>query len=129
MALSAGKEVAGIVTLQHGKQMVYKYGASDPAFQQLGGTPLLFWRAISEAKTAGLTSLDLGRSDMDNPGLITFKNRLGAKACTLAYSRLSRTEGADARDGWQKKVARRLFAVMPDPVLRATGRIMYRHVG
>lgn len=129
MAFSAGKEIAGIVTLQHGKQMVYKYGASDPAFQQLGGTPLLFWRAISEAKAAGLTSLDLGRSDLDNPGLITFKNRLGAKPSTLVYSRLSRTQTVDARDGWPKKVARHLFAVMPDPVLRATGRIMYRHVG
>ncbi|MFP5229774.1 MAG: lipid II:glycine glycyltransferase FemX [Acidobacteriota bacterium] len=129
IAFKDGKEVAGILTLQHGSTMVYKYGASDQAFANMGGTPLLFWKAISEAKEAGLTSLDLGRSDTDNEGLIDFKNRLGAKSTMLSYQRWSRKQATGESKVPGGQFAKQLFSVMPDPVLRVTGRILYRHVG
>ena len=53
--------------------MVYTYGGSDAKFNNLGGTPMLFWRMIKEANDAGAEELNLGRSDLDNQGLITFK--------------------------------------------------------
>ena len=42
-----------------------------------GGTFLLFWNAIQEAKQNKLRIFDLGRSDCHNNGLITFKNLTG----------------------------------------------------
>ena len=49
--------VASILTISDGKKkMVYKYGCSDRRFNNLGGTPLLFWRAIQDAKAAGMES-------------------------------------------------------------------------
>lgn len=129
VAFKDGKEIASILTLQHRNVLVYKYGASDPALQNLGGTPLLFWRAITEAKAAGLSCLDLGRSDEDNAGLIAFKDRLGAKSSILSYRRWSRRRLAAATKRPRHQFFKRLFAVMPDPILRIAGRILYRHVG
>jgi hypothetical protein len=128
VAFKNGKEIAAILTLQHGNVLVYKYGASDPAFQNLGGTPLLFWKTISEAKAAGITCMDLGRSDEDNAGLVAFKDRLGAKSSKLSYQRWSREAVAEA-NGRSRGLAKKLFAVMPDPILRVTGSILYRHIG
>ncbi len=129
VAFKDGKEIAGILTLQHRNVLVYKYGASNPALQNLGGTPLLFWRTIAEAKAAGLSCLDLGRSDEDNAGLIAFKDRLGAKSSILSYQRWSRRRLAAPTKRRLYQFVKRLFAVMPDPILRITGRILYRHVG
>jgi CelD/BcsL family acetyltransferase involved in cellulose biosynthesis len=129
VAFKDGKEVASILTLRHRNVMVYKYGASDPALQNLGGTPLLFWRTICEAKAAGLQFLDLGRSEADNEGLIAFKNRLGARSSMLIYQRWSRKPTSIAASDRSVGLARRLFSVMPDSLFRATGRILYRHVG
>lgn len=130
VAYKGDKEIASILTLQHGKVLVYKYGASDQAFTNMGGTPLLFWKAISEAKKSGLLCLDLGRSDEDNEGLIQFKDRLGAKSVMLSYQRWSRKKMAAAETkGPGRQFVKQLFSVMPDPILRMTGRILYRHVG
>jgi hypothetical protein len=129
VALKDGCEIASILTLQHKDTIVYKYGCSDTTFQSLGGTAFLLWKTISEAKGAGLVKMDFGRSDADNPGLIAFKDRWGAKSTELVYRRWSQTE---VRDGGKRRsagLAKQLFAIMPDALLEATGRILYRHVG
>jgi lipid II:glycine glycyltransferase (peptidoglycan interpeptide bridge formation enzyme) len=63
--------------------MVCKYGGSDARFHNLGGIQMLLWQAIKEAKEAGVEELDLGRSDLNNQGLITFKNRWSATRSTF----------------------------------------------
>ena len=129
VAFKNGTEIAGILTLQHKDVVVYKYGCSDTAFQNLGGTPILLWKTILEAKAAGLTCMDFGRSDADNSGLIAFKDRWGAKSSKLTYLRWSRKQAPDVARRRSSSVVRQLFALMPDAVLQATGRILYRHVG
>ena len=59
IASKAGQPVAGILTLRHRKSMVYKYGGSDTRFSNLGGTAMLFWQAIKDAKQGGLRSSTL----------------------------------------------------------------------
>ena len=129
VAFKDGKEIASILTVQHKDVVVYKYGCSDTAFQNLGGTPFLFWKTIVEAKAAGLTCMDFGRSDADNPGLIAFKDRWGAKSSPLTYLRWSRKQETDLASRRSSSVFKQLFALMPDAVLQATGRFLYRHVG
>lgn len=123
------KEIASILTLQHKDVVVYKYGCSEKTFSNLGGTAFLFWRTIVEAKEAGLTCLDLGRSEADNSGLIAFKDRWGAKSSKLTYLRWSRKHVSDVAGRRSSGLIKLLFAMMPDAVLQATGRILYRHVG
>ncbi len=124
--------VAAILTLRHKDTLVYKYGCSDPRFSTLGGTHLLFWRSVEEAKRAGLRVFDLGRSDLDNPGLITFKDRWGSTRSTLVYSRFSASPPASGlvRTGaaWAGRVGKCLIGRLPGPLFRMVGRAVYRHV-
>lgn len=121
--------VAAILTLLHQNSMVYKYGASDARFNNLGGMPLLLWRTIQEAKASGAHEFDLGRSDFDNSGLITFKNRLGATGSELTYYRSPARHSQNTGAGWQIQVAKQVFARMPDHVFAATGNLLYKHMG
>jgi GNAT acetyltransferase-like protein len=129
IASKAAQPVAGILTLRHGKKMVYKYGGSDTHFNSLGGTPMLFWQAIKEAKQAGAEDFDLGRSDLDNPGLITFKERWSAACYTITKWR---TAGVAASPSFEKlkiRCAKEVCARLPDRVLTLAGRLLYRHIG
>jgi hypothetical protein len=121
--------VASMLTLRFRRAMVYKYGCSDKAFSNLGGMPLLFWKAVQEAKSEGLLELDLGRSDWDNEGLVQFKDRLGAKRTAISYWRYPALSAAPARAGWKMSMAKRIFSHLPDAWLTTTGSLLYRHIG
>src|SRR5260370_33528826 len=124
VASKEGRPIASIMTLRHGHTMVYKYGGSDASAHNVGGMPFLFWKAIQDAKKDGVQKFDFGRSDCDNAGLITFKDRWGSERMELTYWRLS-GRGAHGRGQWMLKVARPIFACMPDLFLAASGRILY----
>jgi CelD/BcsL family acetyltransferase involved in cellulose biosynthesis len=129
VAFHKGEAIAAIVTLLHKDTIVYKYGCSNAQFSNLGGTQLLLWKAIVDAKAAGMTCMDFGRSDADNEGLIKFKDRWGATPSQLVYVRWSRKPAAEGARHASAGILKRLFAMMPDVVLETTGRILYRHVG
>jgi hypothetical protein len=122
--------VAGVVTLAHGTTVVYKYGASDAAFHPLGGMPFLLWHVIRDARAAGCRTLDLGRSSAAQQGLLTFKDRLGARRSPLGYWQLPAHEGADGPfRSTAGRVARQVVRHVPVRWQAATGRLLYRHVG
>jgi len=134
VAFHGSQSVAGILTLQHKKTLTYKYGGSDASFHSLGGMQLLFWRAICDAKEQKLERFDLGRSSLDEPGLITFKDRLGAARSLLTYYKYSPVETADgsSRNGkfeWNLGAAKGLFSRMPGFMLTVAGRLLYKHIG
>ena len=124
-----GEPAASILTLHFGQQVTYKYGCSDARFNNLGGTPLLFWKVIQQAKEEGATLLILGRSDYSDPGLIAFKEHLGAQSTELCYYRNPAPVEKTADGGRMKEWARDLLARMPDQVLGAAGELFYRHLG
>jgi hypothetical protein len=122
-----GKPVASIITARHNNTMVYKYGCSDERASSHGGTQMLFWRAIQDAKALGLVRLDLGRSDRDNPGLIDFKDRWGATKSNIVYLRY--TGSVPPRSPSRKiDLARRIVSTVPDLFLSLAGSLLYRHL-
>lgn len=123
------RPVASIVTMQHKDALIYKYGCSDSRFNNLGGNALLFWRAIQDAKRDGVVKYDLGRSELDNPGLVTFKENWGAVSVPLQYYRLPARQAFQLNAGWRTRIAKSVFSIMPDTLLTATGRLLYRHIG
>jgi lipid II:glycine glycyltransferase (peptidoglycan interpeptide bridge formation enzyme) len=127
VAFSDGRAVGAMMTLAHGRTLVYKYGCSDARFHHLGVMPSLFWRAIEDARAAGFRAFDLGRSDSDNEGLITFKERLGAVGSKLTYLRFARPGRRAGRRPFSLPAA--LLARLPDPLFVTAGRLLYRHVG
>jgi hypothetical protein len=121
--------VASILTLAHRKSLVYKYGCSDERFHSLGGMPLLFWLAIQEAKASGFLELDLGRSELNNDGLVQFKDHLGATCSSLTYYRYPSQSDASELRSWGSRVARHIFSRVPDSVLVPAGKLLYKHLG
>jgi hypothetical protein len=123
-----GQPIASIVTVRHKERLLYKYGGSDARFHSLGAMPLLFWRTVQDAKELGLQELDLGRSDLDDTGLIAFKDHLGASRSTLNYYRYPPDS---VRKGMLRGplFAPRLYAHCPALLLRAVGKFLYRHIG
>jgi CelD/BcsL family acetyltransferase involved in cellulose biosynthesis len=120
--------IASILTLSHKKSLVYKYGCSDARFHSCGGMMLVFWNMIQEAKENGIEALDLGRSDLDNLGLISFKEHWGAVGKPLAYWYYPQRRET-ALNTWQRSILRRVVPVTPDLVLRTAGKLLYRHIG
>jgi CelD/BcsL family acetyltransferase involved in cellulose biosynthesis len=128
VALKGDIPVASILTIADQKKMVYKYGCRDPRFNNLGGTFLLLWRTIQEAKAAGMKEFDLGRSDTSNLGLVTFKEHWAAKRVALNYWRYP-AQATGFGPEYAIKQVRRLLSVMPDAPLGMLGRLLYPHSG
>lgn len=130
MALKDGQPIASILTISHERTMVYKYGCSDSKYHNLGGMALVFWKAIQDGKQSGAVEFDLGRSDCTNGGLISFKENWGAKPFSLDYLRGSmRRSAPHVGSAWQRRAIEGMFSRMPDSLLTAAGKLLYRHIG
>jgi lipid II:glycine glycyltransferase (peptidoglycan interpeptide bridge formation enzyme) len=125
----AGQPIASILTLSFKAVLVYKYGCSDERFHNLGGMQLLFWNTLQDGKKNGAREFDLGRSDRDNPGLITFKDRWGASRSDLTYWRYPSQPSATRAAVWRLPLAKKIFTHIPDSLLAIAGRLLYRHLG
>jgi CelD/BcsL family acetyltransferase involved in cellulose biosynthesis len=123
-----GVAVAAGVFLAYDGVLTYKYGASDPAALAKRPNHLLHAEAIRWGCEQGLAVYDLGRSDLDNEGLRTFKSTWGATELDLAYTYLGQPLPSDdhgAREGLTEKVIQR----SPAFVGRVAGELLYRHYG
>jgi CelD/BcsL family acetyltransferase involved in cellulose biosynthesis len=127
MARIDGRAIASIMTIAHKRTLVYKYGCSDVRFKRSGATPALFWRAIRDAKANELLVFDLGRSDLDDPGLQAFKDHLGATQRRLEYYRYS----TGTAQVWKARVASVVQGAarrfVPPALLTRAGARFYRH--
>lgn len=128
LARVEGQPAAAILTLDHGATLVYKYGCSDSRFNKFGATSLLFWRAAQAGMERGAREFDLGRTDLDNPGLLAYKDRLGAARTELRYHRTAGA-GPQTQLSWFDLVARRAYGLVPSRVSRWAGSRLYRHFG
>ena len=129
LALKDQLPVAAIFTLRHANSMIYKYGCSDERYHATGAMPFLFWRLIEETKSNSIPILDFGRSDLDNPGLIRFKDQWGTRKTDLNYYRFPAPERTEIGSGRLKRSAEAVFARLPDRVLRIISGMVYRHIG
>ncbi|MGD0842435.1 MAG: GNAT family N-acetyltransferase, partial [Candidatus Acidiferrales bacterium] len=118
-----------ILTLRFRDVAYYKYGCSDARFKNLGAATLLLWNAIQDAKTTGATEFDLGRSEVDNEGLVTFKNHWVGESTQLVYWRYPGSDSVGEKQDWKLKVAKQIFVRMPHRLLAMTGKLIYRHIG
>jgi hypothetical protein len=119
--------IAAILTLKFRDMVYYKYGCSDARHNNLGATPLLLWRAIAQARSTGARQFDFGRTEVDNPGLVAFKDNWAPRSRALVYLRFPRrsSTGVDRK----LKFVKRIFARMPRKLLAVTGNLIYRHIG
>lgn len=129
IASKSGRPIAAILTLLHRNKLVYKYGCSDAAFHNVGAMPMLFWMALQTGKHHGAQEFDLGRSDVDTPGLIAFKQHLGASCSELTYFRLGRNRVHVSTTDVSRRIANTIFTRMPGRLAQIAGSVLYRHMG
>jgi hypothetical protein len=121
--------VAAALFFHHRRQALYKFGASDYAFQGLRPNNLVMWEAIKRYAGHGFTALHLGRTSLANQGLRRFKLGFGAAEHRIEYSKydFSRRQfvlDTDRAQGWFN----RLFQHLPLPLLRLAGQALYPHL-
>ena len=121
--------LAAAVFFCHDRQALYKFGASDWAYQQLRPNNLMMWAAMRHCAARGDLVLHLGRTSLANEGLRRFKMTLGASEETMRYCRYVFSSerfvsDVDRVEGWFNQV----FARLPLPVLRLSGAVLYPHL-
>jgi CelD/BcsL family acetyltransferase involved in cellulose biosynthesis len=122
--------VAAVVTLAHRGTVTYKYGASDETWHSLGGMQLLLWKTIEDASARGFSELDMGRSSIDQFGLVAFKDHWGTTRENLTYVTCPRP--SPIRAGLTRAtlgVARWVLSHSPGTALVRLGRAFYHHAG
>jgi hypothetical protein len=123
-----GIPIAAIFTLRHRRTVVYKYGCSDARFHHLGGMPLLFWNMIVESKAEGGEQIDFGRTDLDNEGLVRFKDRFGTSRSELKYFRYSEMRLKSDVVARYADASKKLFPALPEALSSMIGSLVYRHI-
>lgn len=125
-ALKGSQPLAAFVFFHDHKQALYKFGASDEAFQHLRPNNFLMWEAIKHCATQGFRELHLGRTSLSNVGLRRFKSGFGAVEEKMEYFKFdfgqeSFVADVDRAESWVNG----LFRCLPLPCLRYAGRLLY----
>jgi Acetyltransferase (GNAT) domain len=123
------KPIASLVFLHHGCQALYKFGASDHAFQHLRPNNLAMWKGIKHCAALGFVRLHLGRTSLANEGLRRFKLGFGASEETIGCRKFDLEKNMfvadlDRSHTWMNAVWR----CLPLPVLRLAGHAIYQHL-
>lgn len=131
IASHANRPLSASVFFFFGREAIFKYGASDLARQEIRPGNLLMWEAILWLRSHGFASLDLGRTEPENQGLLRYKRTWGAIEGKVDYHKYSFRSGgftSASRRPWPNFL-RNLFAKTPLSILRLFGGLAYRHIG
>jgi hypothetical protein len=130
LATHSDRTVAAIICLHFGSHAIYKYGASDFQFQHLRANNLVLWHSIMRCAREGYRTFSLGRTDVDNEGLVAFKNGWGGRTTTLKYYRYDfATRRFVSSSETDMLTCKEVMRKLPVPLLRILGTLAYRHMG
>lgn len=122
------RSIAAAVFFEFGGTAIYKFGASDVAFQELRPSNLMVWEAIRTLAERGCALLHFGRTDLADEGLRRFKLGWGAAEQRLDYLRLGRGLGNPNFRNQNHSIANAFFRRMPLSVNKLAGAIIYPHI-
>lgn len=118
--------VAGGVFLAWNRTVLYKYGASDPAYWRLRPNNQLVWTAIKWGCERGYAAFDFGRTDVGDIGLREFKAGWGTREEPLVYSRIGTPPSSDS-SGHATRLAAYAIRRLPPLACRMVGELLYRY--
>lgn len=131
LAEKDGDPVAGMVFFAWNGVWYYKFGASYEADYRPNAAMII--EACREAETRGLELLDLGRSDIDQPGLVQFKRQFNSQEMPLTTLHWQPSQYVQPIP----ELGKTLGAVtslltdpaVPDEVTARGGELLYRFFG
>ena len=130
LASFRNEAIAANVYFHSGAEMIYKYGASDRAFQNLRANNLVMWEAIRWGCANGCKTICFGRTEPENAGLLQFKAGWGARERRIQYYcyDLQKSTFIKGTPG-VNPLFKRIFSKLPISVLEQLGNLLYRHMG
>lgn len=129
VAYKDGIPLAAILTLRFKDVAYFKYGCSDERFKKFAATPWLLWKAITDAKSKDADEFDMGRTQKDNLGLLSFKKHWVAQPKHLIYWKFPYASSLSSANDWKTRIARGVFSYTPTGILKVIGKGIYRHIG
>lgn len=129
IAERSGRVIAGILVLQWRDVLYYKFNASiDSTWRP---NDLLVWQAILLGHRRGLRRLDLGISDVGQPGLIRFKSKFATQEKDVRFLEWRPAGWRDPRGEEASRILARITTLVtepsvPDEITRAAGDELYR---
>jgi len=129
LASHCGRTIAAAIFMHFGGRVIFKFGASDIAFQHLRANNLLMWEAIRHFAAQGMRDLHMGRNEIGNHGLRRYKLGWGTTESELAYHRYVPARGKFVTDGNpQRSWHHATFRSLPLPVSKIIGSWVYAHM-
>jgi lipid II:glycine glycyltransferase (peptidoglycan interpeptide bridge formation enzyme) len=134
MSLLLGKYnndyISALILLKFKNCVYAEYLATDPESLKYNPNHFLWWKAIEMARDEGYTLLDLGRSSIDNHGLIDFKKRWAAEEKQLYYYYFPQRNSisAENRESLKFKAMNSICKRMPPKLLQVGGNIFYQYL-
>lgn len=130
LAYTGDTLIAGAVFLTWNDTLYYKFGASAPEHLPLRPNDAVFWAGIRWGLERGLTWLDWGLSDLDQPGLIAYKRKWATAERRIVTLRSTGTGPPGHRE--MDAVLDELTGLLtdeevPDHITEQAGRLLYRY--
>lgn len=129
LAFHDNNPIAASIYVHFGQKAFFKYGASDKRFHHLRPNNLVMFEAIKLYADQGYHTLDLGRTDLKNKGLLQFKRGWGATEYPIHYYRYNLAHGIFENKAHASSNYKLIIRKLPIPVLKLAGKILYRHFG
>jgi hypothetical protein len=128
----SGDVIAASIYFHFGARALFKYGASDVAHQGLRPNNLVMWEAIKWYRDRDFLSLNLGRTELENDGLLQFKRMWAPAESPVNYFRYDIRKKVFLMKDFASRtstILEPLFARAPATILRIIGSLAYRHIG
>jgi CelD/BcsL family acetyltransferase involved in cellulose biosynthesis len=130
LAECGGQVVAGILFLEWGGTLYYKFNASVD--QRHCPNDLLAWEGIRMGRRRGLTRFDFGLSDVEQPGLVRYKRKFATEESCIRLLQWRPQGYSDPRAEQASQMLGRVTSLftdpaVPDDIARAAGNELYRY--
>jgi CelD/BcsL family acetyltransferase involved in cellulose biosynthesis len=124
-----GEVAAGAMYLVWGDTLYYKFGASLSEYLPMRPNDALYWAALKLALSLGLRSVDWGISDLDQPGLVSYKRKWASVERRVVTLRGGPDPTPKTEVGAMLGELTRLFTEpsVPDDISTQAGALLYRH--
>ncbi|WP_170309016.1 lipid II:glycine glycyltransferase FemX [Pseudonocardia hierapolitana] len=130
LAFIDGQPVAGALFLVWQDVAYYKFGASLASHLAARPNDALFWTAMQWASSRGLSSIDWGLSELDQPGLVAYKRKWASverQILTIRSGNQLSDEGADVTRLLTELTRLLTQDDVPSRVTAMAGALLYRY--
>jgi len=130
-ALRGGVTLGSIIFFHHGSTVTAKYNASIKRHLKYQFVEAVLWEAMKWGCGNGFTAFDVGRTAIDNAGLLRMKRHLGGEELPLPYYYYPEAKGVGTirEKSLSYRAMKILFQRMPTVITRPIGAYLYRHLG